>query len=419
MFGLSGSKHCLEGETGHGEGEREGLSEDAKRFFKLVYEGKKELYPGCENFSKLSFIIRLYLLKSLHGLSDVAFTNLLDLLKEAFPFAQLPKSFNKAKKIIKDLGLGYDKIHACPNDCMLFWNENAEKYNCSVCGSSRWSNEGDCTINGSSKIPAKILRHPVDGEAWKDFDSMHPNFSKDPQFLIFGLRYLHYGVKTPFSRYRTEDDEDVEKEGDDLSLLFPKLRHLVGNGKKKKGKTFTMDLELSSEVHRYVLFNTGDEQVEDFIKEHKMLIDRNIRSNAWTTAMSHSQEFGNWFKEKVKNVEVPNQCDWFHNEIDEYGLTRVYFTKSRSTDDPFVLASQVHQVFYVADPIKKDVYYARNKVPVDLLSDVDMRWSREDIPIDVVDMPSDAQFSEDTTIGTLEDEDDFDETDWDWMDADD
>jgi len=141
------------------------------------------------------------------------------------------------------------------------------------------------------------------------------------------------------------------------------------------------------------------------------------------------------------------RCDWFHNEIDEYGLTRVYFNKSRSTDDPFVLASQVHQVFYVADPIEKDVYYARNKVPVDLydleeencpnigdtfwrelsedigpldrLSDVDMRWSREDIPVDVVDMPSDAQFSEDTTMGTSEEEDDFDDTDWDWMDADD
>ncbi|KAH0706128.1 hypothetical protein KY289_011204 [Solanum tuberosum] len=61
----------IEGEIGHGEGEREGLFEDAKRFFKLVDEGKKELYPGCENFSKLSFIIQLYLLKSLHGLSDV------------------------------------------------------------------------------------------------------------------------------------------------------------------------------------------------------------------------------------------------------------------------------------------------------------------------------------------------------------
>ncbi|KAK6784392.1 hypothetical protein RDI58_017847 [Solanum bulbocastanum] len=42
---------------------------------------------------------------------------------------------------------------------MLFWNENAEKDNWSMCGSSRWSNEGDCMTNASSKIPAKILRY--------------------------------------------------------------------------------------------------------------------------------------------------------------------------------------------------------------------------------------------------------------------
>lgn len=38
-----------------------------------------------------------------------------------------------------------------------------------------------------------------------------------------------------------------------------------------------------------------------------MLIDSNIRSNAWTRAKSHSQKFVKWFKEKVKNVKVPNQ----------------------------------------------------------------------------------------------------------------
>ena len=50
--------------------------------------------------------------------------------------------------------------------------------------------------------------------------------------------------------------------GDDLSLLFPKLGHPVGNGKKRKGKTFTLYLELSSEVHPYVLFNTDNEAME-------------------------------------------------------------------------------------------------------------------------------------------------------------
>ena len=52
-------------------------------------------------------------------------------------------------------------------------------------------------------------------------------------------------------------------------------------------------------------------------------------------------------------------------------------------------------------------------------SDVDMRWSRDDVPVDIVDMTSNAQFSEDTTMGTSEEEDDHDDTDWDWMYADD
>ena len=45
------------------------------------------------------------------------------------------------------------------------------------------------------------------------------------------------------------------------------------------------------------------------------------------------------------------KCDWFHNELDEFGLTRVYFNKLCSTEDPFVLASQVHQLFFMKDPI--------------------------------------------------------------------
>ena len=31
------------------------------------------------------------------------------------------------------------------------------------------------------------LRHPAYGEAWKDFDSMHPNFSNDPRNFLLGL----------------------------------------------------------------------------------------------------------------------------------------------------------------------------------------------------------------------------------------
>ncbi|XP_019246466.1 PREDICTED: uncharacterized protein LOC109226120 [Nicotiana attenuata] len=185
-------------------------------------EGKQESYPGCENFSKLSFTIRLYLIKCIHGLSNVAFSDLLDWLKEAFPFAKLPESFYKAKNMIKDLGIHYENIHACPNDCMLFWNENEKNDNCSVCGTSRWKNVVDGVTNASSKIPAKVLRyfplkprllrifmcsetaaamrwhaterpndgnlrHPADREAWKNFDLFHKDFSRDPRNVRMGL----------------------------------------------------------------------------------------------------------------------------------------------------------------------------------------------------------------------------------------
>ena len=52
------------------EGVYEGPNEDVKKFFTLVEEAKQELYPGCKNFSTLSFTIRLYLLKCLHGWSN-------------------------------------------------------------------------------------------------------------------------------------------------------------------------------------------------------------------------------------------------------------------------------------------------------------------------------------------------------------
>ncbi|KAH0634060.1 hypothetical protein KY285_036824 [Solanum tuberosum] len=134
------------------------------------------------------------------------------------------------------------------------------------------------------------------------------------------------------------------------------------------------------------------------------------------------------------------------NFIQRHGMTLARL-RIVDTDDPFVLASQVHQVFYVEDPIEKNVYYARNKVPVDLYDleeencpnieetfwretnddigsseivlDVDVRWSREDLPVDIIDLSALTQHSEDVTMETSEEEDDFDDTDWDWMEADD
>lgn len=84
--------------------------------------------------------------------------------------------------------------------------------------------------------------------------------------LTFCLRYLHVGVKTRFSRYQMEDDEDIQTKGDDFSHMFPKIGHPIENEKKSRGKIFEMDIHQWCEAHRYALFNTGDDKVEAFIK---------------------------------------------------------------------------------------------------------------------------------------------------------
>lgn len=96
------------------------------------------MYPKCTKFTRLSFIVKLYEIKCIHGFSEAAFSDLLRLIKEVFPDVNTPSSFRAAKSMIKDLGLSYEKIHACPKDCMLFWAENEKLDFCKTCGASRW-----------------------------------------------------------------------------------------------------------------------------------------------------------------------------------------------------------------------------------------------------------------------------------------
>lgn len=98
--------------------------------------------------------------------SQSGFTDILELIKEAFLEANIPLSFNAAKSIIKDLGLDYQKIHACPNHCMLYWGENEDKNSCITCGESRWvvvEKKGtigdDNTGKTIHKLPANVMRY--------------------------------------------------------------------------------------------------------------------------------------------------------------------------------------------------------------------------------------------------------------------
>ncbi|GKA09433.1 hypothetical protein Tco_0688764 [Tanacetum coccineum] len=174
-----------------GETSNEPTQAKRNKFEELYDSANEELYPNCDLWQSLP-ILRL----------------------------KLPPSYYEIKKTFKTIGLGYKSIHACVNDCFLFRGDNnKDVYFCPVCKTSIWK---DSNTPGK-KVPKKVLRyfliiprlqrlyksshtakemtwhatgkcmepgkmqHPVDGGAWKNFDTKYPNFAKEPRNVRSGL----------------------------------------------------------------------------------------------------------------------------------------------------------------------------------------------------------------------------------------
>ena len=71
--------------------------------------------------------------------SDKGFGKLLVMIKNMLPKDnELPESKYEAKKAVCPLGLEVQKIHACPNDCILYLGEYEDLNTCPVCGALRY-----------------------------------------------------------------------------------------------------------------------------------------------------------------------------------------------------------------------------------------------------------------------------------------
>jgi hypothetical protein len=90
-------------------------------------------------------------------MSNVIFNATMNLLQKGFPEACLPDSFYAAMNYICSMGLGYEKIHICKNNCILFSKEKYVKLDvCPVCfeADSRWKD-----VDTNKCVPQKVLRH--------------------------------------------------------------------------------------------------------------------------------------------------------------------------------------------------------------------------------------------------------------------
>ncbi|XP_025628325.1 uncharacterized protein [Arachis hypogaea] len=227
----------------------EGPSCAARDFNDLLSDGEKELYPGCSKYSKLSFLVKLYHIKCMCGVSDKEITMILDLLRDVFEQAKFPKTLYEARKTIRKLGIEYTKVNASPNDCMLYQGDDENLTRCRQCGSLRWKQKTKmCSIvrlnvlvkRNEKPIAAKTLRylpliprlqrlfirnktstdmHPRDAEAWKKFDAKYTNFSKDPCNVRLALASDGFN---PFGNMSTK--YSIWPTSFILSMLIPRLK---------------------------------------------------------------------------------------------------------------------------------------------------------------------------------------------------
>ncbi|KAF7152217.1 hypothetical protein RHSIM_Rhsim01G0128800 [Rhododendron simsii] len=196
------------------------VREHVWNFDRLFDDAQKPLHPGCKTYTVLSFTIKMLHIKVQSKWSNKSFDMNMKVIKDLVSECDetIPWTLREAKKYLRDLGLGYLPIHAFKYDCALFWKENENLDKCPKCGEPRYK------LNKSKgkKIPHKILRyfpliprlkrlymskkiaddmrwhkekrvdddtlrHPADGEEWKNFDQQHSMFSKDARNVRLGL----------------------------------------------------------------------------------------------------------------------------------------------------------------------------------------------------------------------------------------
>jgi hypothetical protein len=133
---------------------------------------------------------------------------------------ELPTTTYEAKKIVCPLGLQIKKIHACPNDCILYRGVHENLDECPVCHASRYKilrddpSDVEDEERPKKRIPAKViwyaliiprlkrlfrnkehakllqwhkedrkvdnmLRHPADGSQWREIDREFSDFIDD------------------------------------------------------------------------------------------------------------------------------------------------------------------------------------------------------------------------------------------------
>ncbi|CAM8914149.1 unnamed protein product [Rhodiola kirilowii] len=125
-----------------------------ERYKSLVGEAHTPLYTGC-NGTVLETFLRAMQVKVESRVSDKGFNKILQITKEILPLDNnYPSCYKDVKKVLKNMGFGYETIHAFEHGCILYYNEHKDRITCPVCGEGRYREN-----ESKSKVPKKTLKY--------------------------------------------------------------------------------------------------------------------------------------------------------------------------------------------------------------------------------------------------------------------
>jgi hypothetical protein len=197
---------------------------EVQKFFDLLKASEEPLH-GHTYVTVLEFVTRLMSIKSKFAFSINCYKELMDLISKVLPTGhKMPKDMYQYKKLLEGLGMEYEKIDVCQDNCMLFWKEHGREQKCLKCGKSRYvelvNKDGEKVV---TKVAHKQLRympltprvkhlflsrktamhmrwhkdcmdrqdglmvHPSDGDAWNALDNFDPEFASDTINVRIGL----------------------------------------------------------------------------------------------------------------------------------------------------------------------------------------------------------------------------------------
>ena len=123
----------------------------------LEKEASTLIFDGADS-SRLRVIVGLLNLQAKRKLSDVTMTYIStaidDLIIPKHANSRMPPSCADARKLVSEVGLDYNVIHACPCNKTLYYGKNGSLSSCPKCRRSRFK---DNTIR--TNVPRKVNLH--------------------------------------------------------------------------------------------------------------------------------------------------------------------------------------------------------------------------------------------------------------------